>query len=1102
MLYSGKQVAEDAKRWRTATDGIADAVAAERLNGEEVSALLVLIRQLDEPLSQEHCRQEIGTLKKNYKYHPVGDPDSKILLENLKAFVAICTKYLTKTDKEFQLLKAELKGGSASAGSSGPPELPSVARAIPVAALAAASSSTPLPTARPVVPPHPVVSRPAAPPAPPRTYLWQSVACVFLCCFPFAVPAIIKGAKVGSFYRSGDYAAAESASNSARFWMYVSLGTGILFHLFCYGIQGTSRPQAPRAAQRPAPGAPQTQGGTESVRRTPTIGEILKFNGGSSGISESAHSASGNAPLRLEDAGSFDRPRREDPSDPVFHPVGSPLEHRGAVRSVAFSPDSSRVVTASLDNTVRVWETATGQPAGAPKEHADTVRAARFSPDGERILTTSGRMAQFWDVERAETIGPPLRHKRDIVSVSFCPNGCHVATAGEDNAAQVWKTDTGESVGQPLSHEGINSAEFSPDGRWVVTAGNDRTAQLWQASTGKRASLTLLHKEEANYYDGIQRASFTPDGRRILTIGRRFARVWDGASGATVGEPIQHGSDLFCAVASPDGRRIVTAATDDTVRLWDADTGKPIGQPMKHRRALRFALFSPDGRLIVTGSDEMARVWNAETGEPVGKPLEHRRAVFSAVFSPDGRWIATASQDATARVWKVPSSLVPTTSPKPVETTSLDFDIEPRTQPDNASIASNSTPSEAIPSQSFAGEKMEVWTDTNGRTLEAALVRATDTKVVLRGADGKEREIPLEKFSPESRARATSGAEGGSGTFESDTLAAYERLFAQLVRTPDRSDPRIAALLAAAERGDHEAEAMVGESYYDGIGGFPVNSEEAHAWFTRASRGGNVLGDVGLAMLAIESENASSHSSRTMLQRARPRLEQILATGNGKAAYFRAAAVCYIRGGGRASDAEREQAVQWLRHAASLKDVQANFMIGDILLSTSVSHAVIYLKHASEQGSAAASTRLAMHCFGDGNDIALGIRLLRSAALKGDIDAQIVLGGSLGTGTNVEEDSVEAAFWLQLAKLRAIRFGRKRQETDADVLIEKCRSRSGNGPIRRAVEFFGKKGSVAASGPSVAPDDVAPIADAISPTQREDHAQPIQAVRDAVRRGV
>jgi hypothetical protein len=88
------------------------------------------------------------------------------------------------------------------------------------------------------------------------------------------------------------------------------------------------------------------------------------------------------------------------------------LEHQGPVRSAAFSPDGTRVVTASSDNTARVWDAATGQPLTRPLEHQSAVWSAAFSPDGTRVVTASSdKTARVWDA----TTGQPLTHPLAIM---------------------------------------------------------------------------------------------------------------------------------------------------------------------------------------------------------------------------------------------------------------------------------------------------------------------------------------------------------------------------------------------------------------------------------------------------------------------------------------------------------------------------------------------------------------------------------------------------------------------------------------------------------------------------------------------------------------
>jgi WD40 repeat protein len=335
-------------------------------------------------------------------------------------------------------------------------------------------------------------------------------------------------------------------------------------------------------------------------------------------------------------------------------PIGEPLKgHEGVVLGAAFSPDGKRIVTASADKTARVWDAETGKPIGEPlKGHEDWVRSPAFSPDGKRIVTASAdKTARVWDAETGKPIGEPLKGHEDVVfCAAFSPDGNRIVTASQDKTARVWDAETRKPIGEPLrGHTGpVASAAFSPDGKRIVTASDDKTARIWDAESGKPIGAPLKGHEY-----GVWSAAFSPDGQRIVTAsGDNTARIWDANSGKPIGEPLRgHADHVWSAAFSPDGKRIVTASSDKTARVWDV--AKPIDELKGHADVVYSAAFSPDGKRIVTASlDHTARVWDAETDQPIGVPLiGHEAAVYSAAFSPDGKRIVTTSWDKTARVW-------------------------------------------------------------------------------------------------------------------------------------------------------------------------------------------------------------------------------------------------------------------------------------------------------------------------------------------------------------------------------------------------------------------------------------------------------------------
>ena len=238
-----------------------------------------------------------------------------------------------------------------------------------------------------------------------------------------------------------------------------------------------------------------------------------------------------------------------------------------------FSPNGELIATASND-VVRIWRTRDGRLLHTLKGHKGVVLDVAFSPDGKRIASggdRSDRTARIWGVDG--TALHVLRHRGPVVRVTFSPDGSTLATASGDEMARLWRVDSGRLQKTLRGHtDFVRDVEFRrPDGKVVVTASDDGDARTWDVATGKLLEVFRGH------FSSVQAASFSPNGHWIVTAGPRTAGLWDAETGqffpptGLVADPFLRGparGPVTTAEFTPDGKRIVTASGDGTVRTY------------------------------------------------------------------------------------------------------------------------------------------------------------------------------------------------------------------------------------------------------------------------------------------------------------------------------------------------------------------------------------------------------------------------------------------------------------------------------------------------------------------------------------------------------
>ncbi|WP_437745363.1 hypothetical protein WMF39_10270 [Sorangium sp. So ce1504] len=337
--------------------------------------------------------------------------------------------------------------------------------------------------------------------------------------------------------------------------------------------------------------------------------------------------------------------------------------HALAVTFAAFRRDGRYLATASLDQTVRIWPVEGGAPL-VMSGHEAPVRSVAWSPDQTRVLTGDGddggrpldATARIW---RPTQLASLPRERRAFYHSAFIGAGGDIVSAYDDGRVRRLRAgeagepeeifDVGEgSAATRLQDDKawVASAALSPDGTRVAVALFDGTARVVQLD-GKVAEVKL-----PGHKDAVRAAIFSPDGTRVVTVSDdkdAFIHRLDGS-----GERLRlsgHADGLTSAAWRRDSARLVTTSRDHNARIWRTDgQGEPV--VLKgHEGAIHAAAWSPDGKRVITASeDNTAQVWDADSGAPT-VALDHGSPVLRAIWSSDGARIATSSLKGGLRLW-------------------------------------------------------------------------------------------------------------------------------------------------------------------------------------------------------------------------------------------------------------------------------------------------------------------------------------------------------------------------------------------------------------------------------------------------------------------
>ncbi|KAI4866834.1 hypothetical protein F4820DRAFT_457366 [Hypoxylon rubiginosum] len=281
--------------------------------------------------------------------------------------------------------------------------------------------------------------------------------------------------------------------------------------------------------------------------------------------------------------------------------------------------------------------------------HESAVGYVKFSHCGEFLATVHGMVVRVYEVRSGETICA-LQLVSNICSMSFGPNGRHLATGTQDGFLKVWDLETQETCKSFRDDRHFFcSLDFSRDGRLIASINNVNIAQLWDVGQDNSIFTFAI--------SGVTSVAISPNSRLVATGSERCVIiVWDVLTRQALShlkEPGDNEGSIYCIAFTPDSSLLASCGLDNKIKTWDhSGEGSCVGIFRGHEDLVTSVAITRDGNWILSGSSDCTiRFWDRRTGTKQLVLQSGTNSVFSIATSPTGNYFATSSRDGRARIW-------------------------------------------------------------------------------------------------------------------------------------------------------------------------------------------------------------------------------------------------------------------------------------------------------------------------------------------------------------------------------------------------------------------------------------------------------------------
>ncbi|MEX0946734.1 MAG: WD40 repeat domain-containing protein [Acidimicrobiia bacterium] len=276
--------------------------------------------------------------------------------------------------------------------------------------------------------------------------------------------------------------------------------------------------------------------------------------------------------------------------------------HDRHTSSLAFVPGRGELLSGGFSGQARIWSTHDWSSTGELVGHIGSVNGFGLSGDGTRLVTASSdKSVRLWDLPARAEIATLGKHRKPVVAVDLSGDGDLAATGSYDGTVVIWSIADLSEMNRIKVGDRVSSVSFHPLKNWLATGSVSNEVLVLEPDGGEVARLATGGPVTA--------VGWTGDGEFLIGVGANIARLWSREDWEAV-RTIEVATTWIAPFAVNNDSSLLAVGWEHHVGVWKVDDDQPAAVIDGLPKGVYNLDFSDDGRLLAMGAaDGRVRVW-------------------------------------------------------------------------------------------------------------------------------------------------------------------------------------------------------------------------------------------------------------------------------------------------------------------------------------------------------------------------------------------------------------------------------------------------------------------------------------------------------------